>query len=179
MTSSLRVVDKGMERILRELPYLRGASVDVGVQSDAGTGDDGDTPIAAYAAWNEFGTKSIPARPFMATASDENSRKWTQTAGKVLNSIYEGRTTAEAGLAILGQMAEDDIKNKIISIKQPILSPITIELRRRGGARGGADVGDAAKAVKSAFFVPAAAGEANPLVDTGTMLNSIRYVVNI
>ena len=151
MTSSIKVVDKGMERILRELPYLRGASVDVGVQSDAGTGDDGETPIAAYAAWNEFGTSRAPARPFMAQAADENGRKWTQTAGKILNSIYEGRSTAEAGLAILGQMAEDDIKNKITTLKEPPNSPMTIALK----------------------------GSANPLIDNNNLRQSIRYVVNI
>jgi hypothetical protein len=66
-------------------------------------------------------------------------------------------------------------------LSEPELSDITIELRRRkrsGEKITGRTVGEAAKAVKSAFFVRGT-GDDNPLIDTGTMRNAVKKYVDL
>jgi hypothetical protein len=150
MKSKLTVNDKKWREIKRRLPQLEGASVDVGIQSDAGASNDG-TPIAAYAAWNEFGTINTPARSFIRSTADERRTQWNRVADAVIGRILALRSTPEQAFSLLGEQAQGDIKRKIISLRDPANDPATI--RRKGST--------------------------NPLIDTGAMLNAIRYVVRM
>ena len=61
-----RTGGRKLERFLREAGRGGVSSVAVGFFSDAKYQDG--TPVAAVAAWNEFGTKNIPERPFFRQA---------------------------------------------------------------------------------------------------------------
>lgn len=150
MKSKLTVDDRKWREIKRRLPQVEGAAVDVGIQSDAGTGDTG-TPIAAYAAWNEFGTSTIPSRSFIRSTADEKRNDWNRTADAVLGRILSLQSTPEQAFSLLGERAQADIKQKVISLREPPNDPATI--RRKGSS--------------------------NPLIDTGAMLAAIRYAVRM
>jgi hypothetical protein len=150
MKSKLTVNDKHWREIVRRLPQVEGASVDVGIQSDAGASNDG-TPIAAYAAWNEFGTRYAPSRSFIRSTADEKRGEWNNTADALIGRMLALKATPEQAFSLLGEKAQADIKQKIIALREPPNDPATI--RRKGSS--------------------------NPLIDTGAMLNAIRYAVRM
>ena len=63
---------KKLRRLLREAGKGGVSGVKVGFFSTAKYQDG--TPVAAVAAWNEFGTKTIPERPFFRNALAESER---------------------------------------------------------------------------------------------------------
>lgn len=150
MKSTLTIDDKRWQEILELLPEIEGASVAVGIQSDAGTGEGG-TPIAAYAAWNEFGTRSAPARSFIRSTVDEKTAEWNKLADALISQMLALKVTPEQAFALLGEKAQADIKQKIISLREPPNDPATINIK----------------------------GSSNPLIDTGAMLNAVRYEVRM
>jgi len=156
--SSLRVNDKKWQELKRRLPGVDKMAVTVGVQSDAGADQDG-TPIAAYAAYNEFGTRGgasgggwggpVPARPFLGSTTDEERAKWGRAADVAISQALAGARTFEDGLGILGTMAQQDVQQKIVTLSSPPNSATTVDLK----------------------------GSSNPLIDTGAMRQAIRYKV--
>jgi hypothetical protein len=150
MKTKLEVNDKKWQAIQKLLPQIAGASVLVGIQSDAGAGDDG-TPIVAYAAWNEFGTRYIPARSFIGSTSDEKRNDWSQLVDRLFSGILAGKLSGENAFRLLGEQAQSDIQQKVITLSEPPNSPQTIARK----------------------------GSSNPLVDTGAMRAAIRYEVRL
>lgn len=176
--------DMGMEKLIRDI-QSRAQYVDIGIQSDE------SEELLKIAAAHEFGahinhpggtpygyktqqdaengkvrflkkgegymvlgtTKpheiNIPARPYIRSTVDENENKYFQSAERISGQMLDGRIDKFQGLSIMGQLIEGDIKQKIIDIKSPPNAPATI--RRKGSS--------------------------NPLVDTGLLGGSIRYVV--
>ena len=157
--SSLTVDDRKWRELKRAIPGIARSSVDVGIQSDAGASQNG-TPLAAIAAFNEFGTRGgragggwggpIPARPFMGSTVDEKREAWGRVADVAISKALTGDMAFRDGLAILGTFAQQDIQEKILTLDDPPNSPVTVALK----------------------------GSSNPLIDTGAMRQSIRYVVN-
>ena len=68
MASRVTVKDLGWRSIKAGALGLNGRGVKVGILANAGAKDG--TQIADYAAFNEFGTSSIPARPFLRQTWD-------------------------------------------------------------------------------------------------------------
>lgn len=147
--SQLTVDDRKWQEIKRRLPEMAGATVNVGIQSDAGETDG--TPIAAYAAYNEFGTSRIPSRSFMRSTFDEQRNKWGDIADRALSSILELRNTPERALSLLGEVAQSDIQRKITTLREPPNAMSTIAFK----------------------------GSSNPLINTGAMRQAVRYVVEM
>ena len=152
--SSLTINDRKWQELKRRLPGIAKTAVTVGVQSDAGADQDG-TPIAAYAAYNEFGTRGggwggpVPARPFLGSTVDDGRDKWGRAADVAISQAMTGRRTFEDGLGILGTMAQQDVQQKIVTLSDPPNSATTVDMK----------------------------GSGNPLVDTGAMRGAIRYKV--
>ena len=156
--SSLRVNDKKWQELKRRLPGIAKTAVTVGVQSDAGADQDG-TPLAARAAYNEFGTRGgasgggwggpVPARPFLGSTVDDGRDKWGRAADVAISEALTGRRTFEDGLGILGTMAQQDVQQTIVTLSSPPNSATTVDLK----------------------------GSSNPLIDTGAMRQAIRYKV--
>lgn len=95
-------------------------------------------------------TITIPARSYIRSTVDENEDKYLGLADKLLSRIIDGSMTKFKGLSVMGQTIERDIKRKIISLRSPPNAPSTIRAKK---------------------------GEDNPLVNTGHLGGSIRYVV--
>lgn len=130
--------------------------------------------------WHEYGTSTVPMRSFLRGPFEEKRADLDRIIGAQLKMVMENDLDAEVALGRIGLAARN------ISVGAfrtngygdwPALSPITIELRRRGGAKNGRDVGDAAKAARSAFWTPPVDGETTTLVNTGILRASITWVV--
>ena len=147
-TVSVKVQRKGgkkLERFLREAGKGGVSGVKVGFFSTARY-EDG-TPVAAVAAWNEFGTESIPERPFFrrALAEAEDGIVKVIAAG-----IDPERMAVDERLADrVGAYVQGEIQESITALKEPPNSPSTI--RRKGSS--------------------------NPLLDSGFMRESVSWEV--
>ena len=147
MKSTLKVNDKLWKEIKAQFPKIDKAVVKTGIQSDAGENEG--VSIAEYAAFNEFGTRTIPERPFMRKTFDDNLANHNKLIERLFKGMLGGKLDAKMAFKILGQQTEDDMKNTIMT---GIFTPNS----------------DCTVAKK---------GSSRPLIDTGTMRNSIRYEV--
>lgn len=73
------------------------------------------TSVDDVAKWQEFGTKHIPARPFLRNTIKKNRKKWVQYLAQTVN-FYS-----------LGKKVVLDIKKTILDGKFKPLSPVTIQ----------------------------------------------------
>lgn len=106
--------------------------------------------VAQYAAYNEFGTARIPARPFMRTTLQKQRGEWVQGLGRLLAS-----RDPEQALHFVGRRMEDDIRAKILSNMAPANAPSTVARKNKEEA-----------------------GRAGTLVDTGALAQSISYEIS-
>lgn len=147
MKSTLKVNDKLWQEIKAQFPKIDKAVVKTGIQSDAGENEG--VSIAEYAAFNEFGTRIIPERPFMRKTFDDNLANYNKLIERLFKGMLGGKLDAKMAFKILGQQTEDDMKNTILTGNFTPNSAYTIAKK----------------------------GSSRPLIDTGTMRNSIRYEV--
>ena len=146
--------DLGWKRIKTKFAFLNNKEIKAGVLSSAGTEKNGK-PIAQVAAWNEYGTKAsasrpwdVPARPFLSMTTDEKKGWQTKTTQCVDNIVSGAEVMAE--LNAVGETMKKDIKNII---------------------------GQSGKFVPLAPSTIAKKGHSIPLMDTGSMYDSIDYEV--
>lgn len=105
--------------------------------------------VAERAFFNEYGTRTIPERSFMRTAFDESLPDINNTVDRLVSGVMSAKIAAQTAANVLGERHQGQIKAKI----------------------------------KSGTFTPnaestiARKGSSKPLIDTGEMLNSIRYEV--
>lgn len=119
--------------------------------------EDG-TFVAAVAEQNEFGvsSKSIPPRPFMRPTISQKSGTWREKAIKMAERAAKNKATANDFFDVIGQQAAGNVRETIKSIQTPALRPSTIRARQ------------AKKPDKQTLGLLT-----KPLVDTGTMLNTV------
>ena len=129
-------------------------SVSIGFFSDSKYPDG--TPVPAVAAWQEFGTKRIPERPFMrpvAKSATDDVRKLVRRAINTKTMEVDPRLGD-----VIGGKVQGEIKKGISALRTPQLSETTIHIRRtRRDNRTTSD---------------------KPLIDTGQMRTSVTYTVD-
>lgn len=93
-------------------------------------------PVALVAAWNEFGTKKMPARPFFRNMIAAKKNEWPKGIATQLKATnYDVRKTLElTGMAISGQL-----RQSIIDTNSPPLALSTIA--RKGHSKPLVDTG--------------------------------------
>ncbi len=136
---------KKLERVLREAGKGGVSGVAVGFFSTARY-EDG-TPVAAVAAWNEFGTETIPERPFFrrALAEAEDGIIRVLKAGiDTEKMVVDDRLAGRVGAYVQGEIQES-----ITALREPPNAPETIARK----------------------------GSSNPLIDTKHMRQSVTFVV--
>lgn len=105
-----------------------GATLRVGFLEGA-TYPDG-TPVAAVAAFQDFGTRSIPPRPFFRNMVRRRSGGWPNgIATQLRQTGYNVTRTLE----LTGSVIQGQLKQSIIETNAPPLAPSTI--RRKGFAK--------------------------------------------
>lgn len=164
---------KALEDIAKR---MGGGEVQVGFP--AGDFYDDGTPVAAAAFWNEYGTASIPARPFFRPMIKAESSTWpVKMAAWAKAFNYDG----DKVLAYMGEDIAGALRQFITEVNSPPLSPITLMLRSMVGNQRykitGRMVGEAAAKV-AAGETGATGTEAKPLNWTGTMRRAPAYSVN-
>lgn len=150
-------IDLGYDRIVRTMyRELDGVTLKVGVQGSdtavrrgkGGAIRNTNQPLAVVAAVHEFGLNKMPQRSFLRAAYDENKA----TINKMIDNVADGVVTGmSAGTAInqLGNVIQGMVQRKIVNGPFKPNAPSTI--KRKGSAR--------------------------PLIDTGRLRQSIRYVI--
>lgn len=154
-----RVEDKdlGLNRIIRTLNKdLDGVVVKVGVQAKdkavrrgkGGSIRNTDQPLAVIAAIHEFGLGDMPQRSFLRSAYDENLPMIDKMIQRVANGAVFGLGT-NAALNQLGNVVQGMVQRKIVDGLFVPNSPATIKRKK----------------------------SSKPLIDTGHLRQSIRYVI--
>lgn len=154
-----RVEDKdlGLNRIIRTLNKdLDGVMVKVGVQAKdkavrrgkGGSIRNTDQPLAVIAAIHEFGLGDMPQRSFLRSAYDENLPVIDKMIQRVANGAVFGLGT-NAALNQLGNVVQGMVQRKIVDGPFVPNSPATIKRKK----------------------------SSKPLIDTGHLRQSIRYVI--
>lgn len=169
---------------LKELSENLTSAAEVRIGFLEGSSEPDGTPTPQIAAIQEFGSVNtrqktvIPPRPFFRTMIAEKSPQWGNQLGEVLkhNDFDTAKSLALMGMGIGGQL-----QDSIIAVLQPQLSPITLMLRKMRSENqnlvmGGKTVAEAARRVASGE----SPGDVStkPLIDSGSMLNSVSYQVD-
>ncbi len=142
----------GLEKALAEIASAlsSGGSVHIGFLERARY--PGGLPVAANAAFQEFGTPNarapIPPRPFFRNMIAKKSPEWGPAIAGLLRAY---RYNLQSVLGLTGAAIQGQLKQSIIDTNSPPLAPSTI--RRKGFSK--------------------------PLIETSHMINSVDYEVNI
>jgi hypothetical protein len=153
--------DMGLNSIFQEIEKLKTMCVKVGVTEDVGSQTVDGVTIAQYAGWNELGVLGppasqqgdgkwfIPPRPFIRGFADNKRERIALTMEKLAKLVSEGKMFAISAINRLGEYGQSGVKSYI----------------RNGEFKSNADSTTARK------------GSSKPLIDTGTLRNSIRYQI--
>jgi hypothetical protein len=143
--------DLGWKRIKRDVALMEKSSVRVGFLVSGPSRRETGLPNAAVAYFNEYGTRTIPERPFMRQSMDENLERLHALVGVLIDSVLLGATSVKTALGLLGQTVQGLIQEKIAHNDFEANAPSTI----------------------------AAKGSSQPLVDSAQMRQSVRYLVEM
>lgn len=133
--------------VLEKIARLK-LTAQAGIPSGATTTDGKSIPM--YAAYNEFGTSRIPARPFMRTTANEHQNEWCETlAGALKGEIL--KDNAKGAMGLVGEQMKAHIQQTIQKGSFAPNAPRTVANKRRKGK----------------------VEPDHPLIDTGQMLASI------
>jgi len=138
------------DKLLLELKQFESFDIRIGF-IEPEFADDGSTYMAQVAAWNEFGTDDIPARPFLSRALDTNHDKIREQFRKEINLIIEGKQDAMKAAKRLGIFGVSLVKKSIRDSRKWAEANADSTIEQKGSSK--------------------------PLVDTGEMLNSVGWVI--
>lgn len=127
------IKDRGWNRIQVDIAKLGNSSVKVGFLA-GGPSQDG-TPVVHYATWNEFGTESIPSRPFMRRTADQQKKSLASRNGQfayLVRNLIARRLSVNKILDSLGLYYQSKVRETIRNSKSWAVpnSPLTIKLKK-------------------------------------------------
>lgn len=99
---AVKEIDRGWNRITKELKSFENSFVKVGVLSTAGNYEGTFTNIVDIATANEYGTSQIPERPFMRQTFSKNQIKVQKRLEHHLKLMYEGKSNVATALSDIG-----------------------------------------------------------------------------
>lgn len=137
------------QRLMKALRELEGLEVRIGYQRGQVVSDDQSrADLVDIAMWNEFGTVSIPSRPFMRDSVDKHIPAINHMLMVQKDALLEGATAKDI-LSTVGLFQQDLVQTEI-------------------------EQGDFVANKKSTIKKK---GSDKPLIDTGTMKNSVHYQI--
>lgn len=142
-------VEQAMKDLAKRLE--REQRVLVGVPIGAGEYEDG-VNYATIMAVNNFGSADghIPARPVLQPAVEEGAPVYRRLAEVMLPKVLSGDMEMRVLLEQMGSLAEGHVKQYMTDLRTPPNAQSTIDKK----------------------------GSDNPLIDTGALRQSIRYVID-
>lgn len=145
MKTDTKVIDKGWNRIKREVSRYKNSYVGVGFFGGGGL------TIVKIAFWNEFGTKRIPKRPFMR----QTYAKYIVPVSKIIMKEYDyvlrGKSTARNSLNRVGEWYVGKMKYTITNGNFIANKPATI--RRKKSSRPLIDTGEMRNSITKRVFM--------------------------
>lgn len=149
MKPTVRTVSKGdgLKKLKKELVPGKYA-VRIGLP-DNGQAAEGDLTLAELGTILEYGTATIPPRPFLENGVRIAKDKIAQVSEKLLASIVKGKRTITEGLEVIGALAVSAVQENIAQGDFAPNAQSTID--RKGSSR--------------------------PLIDTGRLRQSITFLV--
>lgn len=139
--------DMGLDALERDMRELERHSVKIGIQ--AGEGEQDGTDLLDIAIYNEFGTATIPSRPFMRQTADRQADNAGKIGERYLELVITGKLTPVNAYRRLGEWYQGVQRDAVRHGGWAPNAPSTI--RRKGSNK--------------------------PLIDTGKLVNAIRYEV--
>lgn len=135
------------------------------------------TSLPMVAAIQEFGAPAvgIPPRPYFRGMVKQHKGEWGGELGKVLPTVnYD----AMKALSLMGEKIGDELRQSIIDLTDPPLSPVTVMLRQMRHQDttlvvNRTVVAEARRRVAAGYS--SAGASTKPLNDTGTMLGSVDH----
>lgn len=150
MASRVRDTDRGYRAFSEGVRALadRGVELAVGLPRERTPAD-----LIAIAAYNENGTATIPARPFLRTTLDRNGsrygRRIAEAIGAAVDGWRGGRDALPAEMERLGREIVTDIQGTIQGGMRPANAASTLRQKK----------------------------DDRPLIHTGRLLRGITYIV--
>jgi hypothetical protein len=141
--------------LLKRLDKLNGMEVEVGFfEEDRYGPENHNLPVATVAAYNEFGTVHNPQRPFMSDMFSDN-----------MSQLYIARGMKSTFLDVLkGNSASMRLLNDIGRIAAELMKVSIQQYAATGG--------------NSSATIKRKGGRDTPLIDTGKMIESVRFQVH-
>lgn len=133
---------------------IQAYEISAGVFRHAGKHRNSDELVAQVAAYNEFGTPTIPERAAFRSSFFHNRDKYLSMLVKIGRSMLKGQKVRSSRLEAMGEEAADDIRKSIVS--GPWTANAESTQRKKGGGKQLIN---------------------DPLVDTGQVLDSVDYEV--
>lgn len=150
MATAVRDRDLGLNAYVRKMDALGGRGVKTGIQADAGRDPESGMSLLDIALANEFGTATIPSRPFVRDFFEKNQKVLAQAMERVAAAVASGKVSnVEQALDMLGQFVEKHQKSHVqqsAKWAEPN-KPSTVKRKK----------------------------SSTPLIDHGLMLGAIRY----
>jgi hypothetical protein len=104
--------------------------------------------VARVAAWNEFGTPTIPSRPFFRNFLHGSKQKYAEVQKKILAKVQEGSMTTKDAFESMGLWGQKGIRQSIRDMLTPENVKSTVKAKH----------------------------SSHPLIDTSQMINSVTFV---
>lgn len=141
------------ERFFRELQKLSAKQVRVGLKrgkkGKKRNGIPSKADLVEIALYNELGTSTIPSRPFLAQTVQMHEEEIKEMAATEVSQALLGEKDSQQAFEVIGEDVRKKVQNRIDEGQFVPNAPSTI--RRKG--------------------------HDHPLIDTGTMRDSISYTI--
>ena len=126
----MEVIDKdlGWKDIVKKSRQLNGKVIKAGVLEGAGSYKNGIS-IAEVATYNHYGTEHIPARPFIAIATDESKGFQSEVAEKIGKMMDSPANSVNNALHSVGVVMKGKIKGVIGTGKLKANRPRTVKIK--------------------------------------------------
>lgn len=144
---------------LKEIEYLTTRQVEIGILAidKSLTGENKKTTILEYAIYNEYGTPSMPARPFMRNALDSNKGIISNLIQAAPKKVIKGEKSGKEALMEIGETIRGLIIQSIATAQGWAVpnDPKTLKIKTKNGQ----------------------ANNTKPLIDNRFLIKSIRYQI--
>lgn len=120
----MRGGDKFRQRLAELAAQAATAKVRVGIIEQANYDGSGGESVAQVAFWNEYGTATIPPRPFFRNTIAQHKDEWSEQAAAFMEA--NGGDVRQT-LADMGEVVKGQIKMTIQDFREPPNAAATVK----------------------------------------------------
>jgi hypothetical protein len=115
VADSIQFKDFGIGRLKADIQRLKTRKITLGLQGASGAAKHpaADATVAQVAAWNEYGTDTSPARPFLAETFERHEDELVAKLRRGISDLVDGRASVEQAIANVGEAGVDAVRDTI------------------------------------------------------------------